>query len=445
MTAEKKEGAPERLAIPIGDRLKAVIGIAYRARRPVLLEGPTGIGKSDIIREVAAELGIERIVLDLSLLEPPDLVGLPVMSEGRTTYAPPGILPVGGAGILMLEELNRAERYIQQPALQLLTERKLHEYELPDGWSTCAAVNPERGEYQVTPLDPALRSRFLNLLVHADRECWLAWAETHQVHGAVLRLARSHDRLLEDVPPRTWTYVSDVLNVAHPDELCNETLLHDLLSGYLPPAWMQVLCDTLDGWAGELGLETDRLLATYHDTPALQAKLATFREQGRTDVLNHVAHRVLAVVGGPELGRLIGRKEFQLLAFEKLVSDLPGDWREDLQAGFGANPMAAAALDLEARQVVRGYSGSAAAQQVRQWAAQPELRHRVLALVTGLCAHLKDARRRKPAVCRDMGVKASLGQFIEDVGPAAAGPLTRLLPELGITPLGARPPKGGRR
>ena len=57
----------------------------------------------------------------------------------------------------MLEELNRAERYIQQPALQLLTARRLHEYELPPGWSTVAAINPEDGEYQVTPLDPALR------------------------------------------------------------------------------------------------------------------------------------------------------------------------------------------------------------------------------------------------------------------------------------------------
>jgi hypothetical protein len=43
----------------------------------------------------------------------------------------------------MLEELNRAERYIQQPALQLLTARRLHEYTLPPGWVCFAAVNPE--------------------------------------------------------------------------------------------------------------------------------------------------------------------------------------------------------------------------------------------------------------------------------------------------------------
>ena len=126
------------LAVPVGPRLERVLTVAYRARRAVLLEGPTGVGKSEIVRRVAQSLSIETIVLDLSLLEPPDLVGLPVVRDGRTEYALPHVLPSGGAGILLLEELNRAERYIQQPALQLLTARRLHEYVLPDGW-VCVA------------------------------------------------------------------------------------------------------------------------------------------------------------------------------------------------------------------------------------------------------------------------------------------------------------------
>jgi hypothetical protein len=163
------------------------------------------VGKSEIIGQLAVELGIQCTVLDLSLLEPPDLVGLPVIVDGRTTYAAPSILPQSGCGILMLEELNRAERYIQQPALQLLTARRLHEYRLPEGWTTCAAINPDRGEYQVTPLDPAMRARFSNLLVKADREPWLDWAKQNGVHPAVTSLVRDHDRSLDDTPPRTWS------------------------------------------------------------------------------------------------------------------------------------------------------------------------------------------------------------------------------------------------
>src|SRR5687767_10265337 len=90
------------LAVPVGPRLEAVLALAYRARRAVLLEGPTGIGKSELVRAVAARLGVATRVLDLSLLEPPDLVGLPVIADGRTVYAPPSALPREGAGILML-------------------------------------------------------------------------------------------------------------------------------------------------------------------------------------------------------------------------------------------------------------------------------------------------------------------------------------------------------
>ena len=120
-----------RTPVPVGPRLEAVLEIAYRARRPVLLEGPTGVGKSQVIQQVARKLGIEAEILDLSLLEPSDLVGLPVIADGRTIYARPRFLPSGGAGILLLEELNRAERYVQQPALQLLSARRLHDYVPP--------------------------------------------------------------------------------------------------------------------------------------------------------------------------------------------------------------------------------------------------------------------------------------------------------------------------
>src|SRR5579863_10187590 len=94
------------LAVPVGPRLERILTVAYRARRAALLEGPTGVGKSEIVRRVAQTLGIETIVLDLSLLEPPDLVGLPFVKDGRTEYALPHVLPRGGAGLLLLEELN---------------------------------------------------------------------------------------------------------------------------------------------------------------------------------------------------------------------------------------------------------------------------------------------------------------------------------------------------
>src|SRR5690606_38337971 len=148
-------------------------------------------------------------------------------------YALPRFLPQGGAGILMLEELNRAERYIQQPALQLLTARSLHEYVLPEGWTCFAAINPENGDYQVTPLDAALRARFLQLPVRADRAIWLAWASANGVHPAVIALARAHERIFESVPPRSFTHAAQVLSAMQPQELADAVLVRDVLAGYL--------------------------------------------------------------------------------------------------------------------------------------------------------------------------------------------------------------------
>ncbi|MCA8956874.1 MAG: hypothetical protein KDC87_12425, partial [Planctomycetes bacterium] len=77
VAVDRPDSAPRGL--PIGDRVIELLGVAYRTRRPVLLEGTTGIGKSEIVAEFAARAGIDFTVLDLSLLEPPDLVGLPLL------------------------------------------------------------------------------------------------------------------------------------------------------------------------------------------------------------------------------------------------------------------------------------------------------------------------------------------------------------------------------
>nr|MDQ3035222.1 MoxR family ATPase [Myxococcota bacterium] len=291
---------PSASALPLGPRVEAILEVAYRARRPVLLEGPTGIGKSELVAHLARKLGIAHVVLDLSLLEPPDLVGLPVIEDGRTRYALPRFLPQGGAGILMLEELNRAERYIQQPALQLLTARTLHEYVLPEGWACFAAINPETGDYQVTPLDAALRARFLQLSVRPDRVAWLAWAGAHDVHPAVMALARAHERIFENVPPRSWTYASDVLRSMRPHELANGALVRDVLTGYLPAVWAEALAQSGSLSARPLELDVHALLREYGPKSAHAELLRGWKERGETDRLDELAARLSAILAGPE-------------------------------------------------------------------------------------------------------------------------------------------------
>ncbi len=99
-------------AIALGPGLLRLIALCHRARRPLLLVGPPGLGKSESFEQVGQQLGIQVKVVDLSLCEPSDLVGLPQKQNGRTKFAPPAWLPDSGEGILVFEELNRAEKFI---------------------------------------------------------------------------------------------------------------------------------------------------------------------------------------------------------------------------------------------------------------------------------------------------------------------------------------------
>ncbi len=302
--------------IPIGPRVVELLEVAYRARRPVLLEGATGIGKSQIVAELARQLGLDYLVLDLSLLEPPDLVGLPVIRDGRTHYASPAELPCQGRGLLMLEELNRAEIPVMQPALQLLSARRLHSYELPEGWSCVAAINPEDSDYQVHRLDPALRSRFLQLQVRAAREAWLPWARRCNLHPAVLHVVDQHADAFEVVSPRSWTYASELLFAMQPSELQDKELVRTVLRGYLAAAWTEVTAEALRRQP-VLELPTPDQLWGAQGPACLARLLEGLKPDEVAAVAAHVRVQLANLPDGLELGFV-----------EALLAPFPGDLRE---------------------------------------------------------------------------------------------------------------------
>jgi hypothetical protein len=420
--------------IPVGPRLEAALGVAYRARRPVLIEGPTGIGKSEVVHQLARSHGIASSVLDLSLLEPPDLVGLPMIADGRTRYATPSALPRDGAGILMLEELNRAERYIQQPALQLLTARRLHEYELPPDWVCFAAINPEGSDYHVTPLDRALRVRFLTLRVRADRAAWLGWAREHDVHPAIIALAQSHDRIFDDVSPRSWTFASQVLRSLGPGELADETLLRDALGGYLPPSWCELLLATRSTWSSSLPLDVRVLLSRYESDGESARVLRGFRDRGETDRIDEIVHRVMGVVRGPEMASWLAQKQFSLESFEALLADLPGDQRERLQDALANNESARSLLEVQPGELLQSYANSRAEQKVKSWCGDPLRRHRLAMTIAALRRYLEQSSRNAE-LRRSNAARIGLGILLAQLPERQALPLVDTLIKLGITPV----------
>jgi len=137
--------------------------------RPLMMTGHMGIGKSQVVyqvaKELSEELGIQIDVLCISMhcMEAPDFNGLSYVLDGRTFFAHPNLLPSTGYGLLFLDELNRAPKDLLQAALTLIENREINGHKLGDGWGLVCAGNPtaENSDvlYSVKELDPALKDR----------------------------------------------------------------------------------------------------------------------------------------------------------------------------------------------------------------------------------------------------------------------------------------------
>src|SRR5690606_19509089 len=140
-----------------------------------MIWGPPGIGKSSIVAQTAARFGLGFIDVRLSQLAPTDLRGLPVPEDGIARWYPPEFLPRDGRGILFLDELNMAPPAIQGMAQQLILDRKVGSYTVPEGWFIWAAGNRKEDRAAVFDMPAPLANRFLHLEVEPDSESFKAY------------------------------------------------------------------------------------------------------------------------------------------------------------------------------------------------------------------------------------------------------------------------------
>src|SRR6201988_1370213 len=190
-------------------------------RVPLHIWGPCGTGKSQIVGQVASDLEYEFLDVRAVQLDPVDLRGLPRISSDQTEWVPPKFLPTSGRGILFLDELTSAPQMTQAGCYQLVLDRRLGEYRLPDEWVVIAAGNPasERGVHFAMPRP--LRNRFVHLELEPDFEDWTKWAVKSGIRPEIIAFLRFKPSLLHDADatsdanawptPRSWEMASSVL------------------------------------------------------------------------------------------------------------------------------------------------------------------------------------------------------------------------------------------
>ena len=220
---------------------KKAIRKSISVRRPVFLWGPPGIGKSDIVKQIGADLGREVVDVRLALWEPTDIKGIPYYNadQGKMVWAPPSELPTDPAStaIIFLDELNSAPPAVQAAAYQLILNRRVGTYELPKGVDVRAAGNRE-GDRGVTYRMPApLANRFVHLEAKVDFDDWQDWATLNKIHPEVVGYVGFAKQDLYDfdpkssskafATPRSWSFVSELLQ----DDDTDIETLHNLIAG----------------------------------------------------------------------------------------------------------------------------------------------------------------------------------------------------------------------
>ncbi|WP_309570627.1 MoxR family ATPase [Deinococcus sp.] len=172
-----------------------------------MIWGPPGIGKSAVVAQVAQRHGLDFVDVRLSQLAPTDLRGLPVPEAdghggGTSRWYPPEFLPRSGSGILFLDEVNMAPPTMQGMAQQLILDRKVGSYVLPDGWFVWAAGNRKEDRASVFDMPAPLANRFLHLTVRPDFDSWRAYALGRGVHEHVIAFLTFRPELLWRLDPQ---------------------------------------------------------------------------------------------------------------------------------------------------------------------------------------------------------------------------------------------------
>lgn len=178
----------------------------HRRNRTLFLLGPSGVGKSDAVREAAAQLaqqyGCAFPVLDLRLsqMEPPDFGGVPSVVKGVTVMNPPEWLPQDPAsrGIILLDEITSAPPVMQAAAYQVALDRAMGHRKIPDGWMVMTAGNRASDRGVTYPLAAPLLARMTLINVESSLDGFIDYCAHHDVRPEVVAFVKSRGEYLNE-------------------------------------------------------------------------------------------------------------------------------------------------------------------------------------------------------------------------------------------------------
>lgn len=226
------------------NKAKNALRHAMLRKRPVFLWGAPGIGKSDVVAQIADSLDAAMIDVRLSLWEPTDIKGIPYFDTnvGKMVWGQPSELPDEEFAskyenvVLFLDEMNSAAPSVQAAAYQLILNRRVGEYRLPDNVMIIAAGNREADKGVTYRMPSPLANRFVHLEMAVSFDDWFQWAVNNNIHADVvgyLQFAKQDIYTFDPkagsrsfATPRSWSFVSELL-----EDALDEGTTTDLVAG----------------------------------------------------------------------------------------------------------------------------------------------------------------------------------------------------------------------
>ena len=172
-------------------------------QRPVLLMGPPGIGKTQIMEQIARELGVGLVAYTITHHTRQSAVGLPFIREEEfagktysvTEYTMSEIIASvyrrirdsgQREGILFIDEINCVSETLAPTMLQFLQCKTFGNQKIPEGWVIVAAGNPPEYNKSVRDFDMVTLDRVRYMTVEADYRVWKEYARAQHISGAIL-------------------------------------------------------------------------------------------------------------------------------------------------------------------------------------------------------------------------------------------------------------------
>lgn len=310
--------------------IREMVRMQMRAEKKMTIGivGHQGIGKSQMINQIAKEEGYKCVAFYASQCDSTEIQGHPQIDKesGRMTYAKPYWFPNEGEKVvLVLEEINRASKDVQQAILQLLNphERGVGSYMLPKETVIVVCINPPNDIYDVTDLEPVMRNRAAWIELSADADEWLKYAYTNGLNDDVIKYIGLEPKMLSvpaiDKPcpsPRTWEMVSRVCDSTK--GALRETMIAGLIGVEACAAFLKTVAK---GFV--MPVRGREILEAYDKVQDRVAAQVSNKE--RNDENYYTVHDVMALLASMNSRSLTDAKVKNLTAF---FTAQPAEWQD---------------------------------------------------------------------------------------------------------------------